>query len=165
MITVKELAERNHVSCEAIRKQLRRYKKELDGHVLQQGRTQLLDDEAIAFLQEHRSRNPIIIQQEDKSAWIEQLQEQNTLLLAKVAEQAEKIVAQSKEILQLERFRLESSEKLRLSEELSHKSERKVQELTTQSERAAAELKQLRAELEAERHRRLTWKERLFGRK
>lgn len=165
MTTIKELAEKNHVSCEAIRKQLRRYKKELDGHVCQQGRTQLLDDEAVAFLQEHRSSNPIIIRQEEKFAWIEQLQEQNTLLLVKAAEQAEKIAAQSKEILRLERLRLENSEKLRLSEIRADKSEQKIQELTAKSERTAAKLKQLRSELEAERRRKLTWKERLFGRK
>ena len=96
---------------------------------------------------------------------MDQLQNQNTLLLAKVAEQAEKIAAQSIEILRLERFRLESSEKLRISEGRADESERKLQELTAQSKRTATELKQLRIKLEAERHRKLTLKERLIGRK
>lgn len=158
MRTVREVAEMFHVSYEAVRKQIKRYKNELEGHIFKQGRTQLLDDEAIAFLREHRESNPIIVGQSEKAAQFEQQKEQITVLLAKVAEQADKIAAQSEELRQFDKLQLESGEKIRQAEGRAAEAERR-------SEQAEAELQQLRAELEAEKSRKLTWRERFRGRK
>lgn len=165
MTTVRELAERNHVTGEAIRKQLRRYKKELEGHVHQQGNMQFLDDEAVEFLQKHRNNNPIVVGQNEKAIQLEQLKEQNMSLMAKIAEQAEKIAAQSEEMLQLERLRLESSEKLRIAEKRASEAELKAQESKAQYERTMFELRRLKFKLKKEQERKLTVKERLFGRR
>lgn len=164
-MTVKELAEMNHISCEAIRKQIRHYRKELEGHVHRQGRTQLLDEEAVAFLQERRNNNPVIIEKKENSALIGQLKEQNTILLAKVAEQAEKLAAQSEELRQFERLRLESSEKLLFAERQATESEQREKEFKARYERTLTELRRLRYTLKKEQERKLTVKERLFGRK
>lgn len=67
METIKQYAERHSVSYEAIRKQVERYKKELDGHVFQKGNTKVLDDEAIKFLDARRKDNPVIMYERERT--------------------------------------------------------------------------------------------------
>ena len=54
MITIRDYAKENNVSYEAIRKQIKRYEDELNGHIIKQNRTQFLDDIAVAILDQHR---------------------------------------------------------------------------------------------------------------
>lgn len=61
MISIKDYARDSGVSYEAVRKQIKRYSEALDGHVRTEGRTQYLDDVAVAFLNEHRSKNPLVV--------------------------------------------------------------------------------------------------------
>ena len=91
MITIKEYAKKNNVSYEAIRKQIKRYENELNGHVIKQNRTQFLDEVATAILDKHRKENPIVILNQDTDNQIQQLKEENRNLLLKVAAQADKI--------------------------------------------------------------------------
>ena len=55
MISIKDYAKNKGVSYEAVRKQVNRYKDELDGHIHKQNRTQYLDDEAVTFLDSKRA--------------------------------------------------------------------------------------------------------------
>lgn len=79
MISIKEYAKTHGVSYEAIRQQVVRYAdKEVDGfrlaeHISKVGRTQYIDDEGAAFLDERRARSPIVIQQEERDETIERL--------------------------------------------------------------------------------------------
>lgn len=86
MISLKDYAERSNISYEAVRKQVDRYKLELDGHISKIKRTRFLDDEAVAFLDSKRQENPIIIQQLDKDEELERKNKQIEALLIKVAE-------------------------------------------------------------------------------
>lgn len=86
MISLKDYAEQVGISYEAVRKQVDRYKLELDGHISKIKRTRYLDDEAVAFLDSKRQDNPIIIQQLDKDETIERLEQENKNLLIKIAE-------------------------------------------------------------------------------
>lgn len=61
MITIKDYAKETGVSYEAVRQRIKRYEKELEGHIHRQGRTQFLDDVAVAFLNEHRLQNPVVM--------------------------------------------------------------------------------------------------------
>lgn len=61
MITIKDYARETGVSYEAVRQRIKRYEDELGGHIHRQGRTQFLDDVAVAFLNEHRMQNPVIL--------------------------------------------------------------------------------------------------------
>ena len=54
VMTIKEFAEDQKVSYEAIRKQLVRYQKELKDHISVTGRTQYLDEWAVDFLKKRR---------------------------------------------------------------------------------------------------------------
>ena len=79
MVSIKDYAKEHGVSYEAVRSQVARYMdREVDGfrlsdHISKVGRTQYIDDEGIAFLDERRSRSPIVIQQEERDETIERL--------------------------------------------------------------------------------------------
>ena len=91
MITIRDYAKENNVSYEAIRKQIKRYEDELNGHIIKQNRTQFLDDIAVAILDQHRRENPVIIVNQDTDYRLKQLEDENKNLLIKVAQQADKI--------------------------------------------------------------------------
>ena len=81
MITIKDYAKSHGVSYEAVRQQIGRYiNREVDGfrlvdHISKVDRTQYLDEEAVAFLDERRAKNPVIIQQEGRDETIERLRQ------------------------------------------------------------------------------------------
>lgn len=84
LISIKDYAVQNNVSYEAIRQQTVRYKKELEGHIIKDNRTQFLDEEAVAFLDSKREKNPVVIIQQDKDDRIKVLEEENKTLLQRV---------------------------------------------------------------------------------
>lgn len=81
MITIKDYAKSRGISYEAARQQISRYaEREVDGfrladHISKVDRTQYLDDEAVAFLDGRRAKNPVIIQQEGRDETIERLRQ------------------------------------------------------------------------------------------
>ena len=70
-VSLKDYAEQKRVSYEAVRQQVIRYKKELGNHIIRDGRQQFLDEEAVAFLDEKRQKNPVTVIQQDKNEQIE----------------------------------------------------------------------------------------------
>lgn len=86
MISIKDYAAKNNVSYEAVRQQVKRYSKELEGHIIKVSRTQYLDDDAIAFLDDKRRKNPVIVQETSKDNEIQALYQENKALLLKVTE-------------------------------------------------------------------------------
>ena len=81
MITIKDYAKQKGVSYEAIRKQIKRYEEELEGHLVKQNRFLMLDDEAVQFLDGKRSENPVIVYEQNKDEELEQLRQENKMLL------------------------------------------------------------------------------------
>lgn len=61
VITLREYAENNGISYEAVRRQVIRHKKELGKHLTKEKGTQYLDETAQAILDKHRSSNPTVI--------------------------------------------------------------------------------------------------------
>ena len=76
MKTIKQYAEEQGVSYEAIRKQISTYKDELKEHIVIKGRTQYLDDWAVNFLTERRKENPVIIVSQEKADEVEAMRKQ-----------------------------------------------------------------------------------------
>lgn len=76
MKTIKQYAEEQGVSYEAIRKQIGTYKEELRDHISIKNRTQYLDDWAIDFLTAKRKENPVIIVSKEKASEVEDLRQQ-----------------------------------------------------------------------------------------
>ena len=75
-----------NVSYEAIRKQVNRYKTELEGHIHKVNRTQYLDDKAVAFLDSKRTESLVILLQMDKDEEIQRLSDENKALLVQIAQ-------------------------------------------------------------------------------
>ena len=72
-ISIKDYAKQKGVTYEAIRKQISRYKNELEGHIVVDHRRQLLDETAVAILDKHREGNPVIVYQQDKDEELQNL--------------------------------------------------------------------------------------------
>ena len=101
MISLKDYAAQKGISYEAVRQQVNRYVADLEGHITKVNRTQFLDDEAVAFLDQKRAGNPVVIIQQGKDEQIEQLQEQVDLLKSKVIALYERIDLKEEEISRL----------------------------------------------------------------
>ncbi len=91
-ITLKEYAEKKHISYEAVRKQVIRYQDELKDHIIRKNKTQFLDEWAVAFLSERRRESPIVLTTENQSEQIEKL-------TAELADLREKLMSAQNELL------------------------------------------------------------------
>lgn len=98
MTTIKEYAKEHDVSYEAVRKQVERYKKELDKHIIKKNRTQYLDDVAVNFLNERRAEKQIIIADTD-TVELEELRIENERLKAEQDILKNQIIALQGELL------------------------------------------------------------------
>lgn len=76
LMTIKQYAESQNVSYEAVRKQIVGYGEELKDHIVRKGRTQYLDEWAVEFLTKRRRENPIILLSQDKDEAIESMKQQ-----------------------------------------------------------------------------------------
>lgn len=122
MITLKDYAKQHNVTYEAIRSQVNRYREQLGDHIIQDGRQQFLDDYAVAFLDEKRQKNPVVMYQLDKDEQIKKLEEENKSLLGKLAERDE-------QVLNLMEYKMLSEEKKRALEDAKTAQERREREL------------------------------------
>ena len=168
MITIRDYAKENNVSYEAIRKQIKRYEDELNGHIIKQNRTQFLDDIAVAILDQHRRENPVIIVNQDTDYRLKQLEDENKNLLIKVAQQADKISQLNEDlknkIEQMTSLMLENKEKTSLLEQKKDQAE-EINQLKEQMNREKKEqlneIEMLKNELEKEKNKGFF--ARLFG--
>ena len=95
--SIKQIAEEQNVSYEAIRKQIVRYSDELKDHIVRRNRTQYLDEWAVNFLKEKRKENPVILINMDKDEQIEELKAQVELLKNKLLVSQEQIITLQEE--------------------------------------------------------------------
>lgn len=91
VISLKDYAKQNNISYEAVRQQVVRYTTELGEHIIKDGRQHFLDEEAVAFLDSKRQKNPVVLIQQDKDEQINELEHQVKELLVKTAAQADRI--------------------------------------------------------------------------
>lgn len=115
MITIKQYANDKNITYEAVRKQLKRYKNELEGHITLHGRTQYLDEAAVAFLDEKRNSSPVVIINQNKDEELQALREENKRLLLVVTELQNALLTEKDAVKQLQQ------EKIHLLEENSSK--------------------------------------------
>lgn len=181
LISLKDYASRNNVTYEAVRQQVNRYSEELGSHIVKEGRQQFLDDEAVAFLDGKRQKNPVTIVQTSKDEEIERLKQEKENLLIKIAAQADKISELSawkaeKAVLiaQAEQQALLLEEKTKLAvttavQEAKVEAEIEKNKAIKQAEDVLKnklqeeynqELSKIKAELEAEKQK--TWLQKLF---
>lgn len=182
VISLREYAERMGKSYEAVRQQVVRYKDELEGHIVKDGRQQFLDEEAVAFLDAKRQKNPVAIIQQSRDEELEMLRQQKEALLVKVADQGDKLdVLHTKieEMLQLQidakaaTLALEAAKnrecelrrETQKAQERAAEAEKRVAEVLKEVEVAMAEAAAAAAALREEQKRKLSLRERLLGRR
>lgn len=149
VITLRDYARQNNISYEAVRKQLVRYKDELGDHIIRDGRQQFLDEEAVAFLDGKRQKNPVAIIHQDKDERIEALQ--NELNMAK-----DMIIGLQEERNKLkeEKYALEAENaKIALLEADNEAARAKAAEAEQEAAEAERLIEVLREDLEAEQRR------------
>lgn len=56
VISLRDYAAQKGITYEAVRQQVVRYKDELEGHIIKDGRQQFLDEEAVSFLDAKRQK-------------------------------------------------------------------------------------------------------------
>ena len=134
MISIKEYAKLNNITYEAVRSQVKRYRDQLEGHIIQDGRQQLLDDVAVAFLDERRQKNPVVVYQQSKDEAIEALR-------LELEGAYKKIAAQAVQITDLQQFKIETMEKRHLLEDAQAAQARRQQELDQREADMAEEVK------------------------
>lgn len=164
MISIKDYAKLKGVSTQAVYKQLQTHDPELKGHIVKQGRTRYLTDEAVKILDQYREASPQIIERSNDRELIEQLEMENKNLLIKIAAQADKIAElsawkadQALLIAEAGQKQLLLEERIRQVNEL----EEAVREAEKKLELALQDSEQLRRELD----RPLTLLERLKGKR
>lgn len=116
MTTIKEYAKEHDISYEAVRKQVERYKNELDKHIIKKNRTQYLDDVAVSFLNERRAEKQIIVE-DSNTVELEQLRAENESL--KVQQDLLKnqiITLQNELLLEKDNVKVLQQEKIELLE-------------------------------------------------
>ena len=84
LITIKQYAESQNVTYEAVRKQIVRYADDLKDHIARKGRTQYLDTWAVEFLTKRRRENPVILLSQDKDEAIETMKQEIESLKAQL---------------------------------------------------------------------------------
>ena len=142
MITIKDYAKKKGVSYEAIRKQIKRYEEELEGHLVKQNRFLMLDDEAVQFLDSKRSENPVIVYEQNKDEELEQLRHENKVLLIQmntVQDQLGKV--QQKLIAEMNATKLLTQEKVQYLEYKAQSEQKEVQLKDLARARDAAQAK------------------------
>lgn len=161
VISLREYARIKSISYEAVRQQVTRYREELGDHVVKDGRQQFLDEEAVAFLDERRQKNPVVIYQENKDEELERLRAERQQLLEELNGAKNRIIAQQDRLYEL----AASEQKMLLLEATSQAAEnragqaeeraRAAEQKAEESERLAvsAVQKKLDAELALEESR------------
>lgn len=102
MITIKEYADSQNVTYEAVRKQVVRYKDDLKGHIVTNNRTQFLDEWAVKFLTERRREHPVILINQGKDEAIEELTQQIESLRAKLLTAQNELITSKDRIIALQ---------------------------------------------------------------
>lgn len=172
MLSIKDFARDYGVSYEAVRRQIKRYGAELQGHIHVQGRTQYLDEVAVAFLAEHRAKPAVAVYDGATDRRIQELESENKTLLAEKVLLADRVAAladwkaeKALEIAEMNQTKLMLASAQGELEQLKKAAAEQARDLAVARAEADAEhLEAARLRAELEQRRAHPWKY-LFRRK
>ncbi len=170
-MTVTEYATLKGISTQAVSNHLKRYKRELSSHIKMRGRSRLLDEFAVDFLNEKVTGARITVYDGTKDEEIKQLQAENKELHQRLITVQQDYLQVQKDFLN-EKDRANELEQAKLRiEGAAEQAAEKVKNLESAAEQAGAKLEQAEADrdraegkMERLQARRLTFKERITGR-
>ena len=123
-LTVKQYAEQRGKTSQAVYKQLRGIEnsKALEGHVFRERinnrMTTVLDAEAVRILDEASKQSVQVVEQTNDREKIEALEQENKMLLLKIAELQDKLIEKQDDIQRLQTEKMELLESRQKSEEV-----------------------------------------------
>lgn len=148
MMTIKEFAENQLVSYEAIRRQTITYKEELKGHIIRKGRTQYLDSYALEFLKQKRKENPIVADRKDYQGELDQLEEKVKILKDRIISLQNEINELRKEHVSL----IEYKGKHELLLEMREQDQEQLQKVREENSALHDQVSEIRGELQEKEH-------------
>ena len=156
MISIKDYAQSKGVTYEAVRKQIGRYSAELEGHISKTGKTQMLDEYAVEFLDSKRNNNAVAVfnvqrnaEIDDLKAQVAEMEAQIEAAKAKVLEQAEELKKSAEKQLLLEADKSSiREEELKKREELMEKHAKREEEHYNKLSAKDEEIALLKAQLQ-----------------
>ena len=84
LIKLMDYARESGITIQTLGRKLKRYSKELDGHIITEGRTRFLDKEAVAFLDSKRGKGAMSVVVKDSSKEVEALKDRISELEGKL---------------------------------------------------------------------------------
>lgn len=142
LVTIKQFADSQGITYEAVRRQVARYSEELSDHIIRQNRTQYLDEKAVEFLKERRRESPIVLQTIDQGEEIGRLQDQVESLKAQLVTAQNKLLEAQERVISLQdeaQKALEDRARYTALLEDHEDQKRKLQETSDQLRRVEAE--------------------------
>ena len=100
--TLKQYADDQGISYEAVRKQVVRYAEDLSDHVVKKNRVQYLDQWAVDFLTERRKESPIVLVNMDQSEENERLREQVETLKVQLMTAQNELLKEKERVINLQ---------------------------------------------------------------
>lgn len=152
MLTLQQYAEKHKISYEAVRKQTKRYRCELEDHISIQNRKQYLDEYAERFLDEKREQNPIIIMEQAKDTALDDAKREVEHLKLTLFELQTQLANSQNRVIELQQ------DKLTLIEEHG-----KHQMLLEQKERTDRELEEVKEKLSIAEKEASSYQRTIFG--
>lgn len=162
-MTLTQTAQVLGCSYEAVRQNFKRYKdKELQGHFQTVGRTTTIDDYAVEFLRSLRATSPIVIEQQEQSEKVEELNEQLKAALFELhsieKEYREYTIATAPKIA-LAEFAESLKERAALAEQKADEQQQEIERLQAELQKERAEKETQALELEKEKTRSIKFGE------
>lgn len=107
MLTIKQYAINKGVSTQAVYKQIKTHEKALEGHIQKINGSRYLDDEAVAYLNSQSENAPSVVIQENNSERVAELEADKQLLLLKINQLQEQLIAKCEKIEKLQQSNIE----------------------------------------------------------
>lgn len=149
VMTIRQFAEDQHVSYEAIRRQLVIYRKQLEGHIIRDKQYKLLDEYAVEFLRTKRRHSPIVAINQEREETIDTLK--NNLVSAQ--NMIVELQQQLDEMKNLKLAMIETETRYKMALEQLTQEKELLAQAKEQAEEARAETEAARQALDSEREK------------
>ena len=102
LMTLKQFAEDQGISYEAVRRAVKRHGDKLTGHIIENDGIRYLDEEAVKILKERRRESPIVVQTMDQGEEIRELTAQIESLRAQLMQAQNELLSSKDRIIALQ---------------------------------------------------------------
>ena len=102
LMTLKQFADDQGISYEAVRRAVKRHGDKLNGHIIENDGVRYLDEEAVKILKERRRESPIVVQTMDQGEEIRELTAQIESLRAQLMQAQNELLSSKDRIIALQ---------------------------------------------------------------